>query len=297
MTTQRARPYLGTLVEIGARGAGAEAAVESAFAAVARVHQLMSVHEADSELSRVNRTAAHTPVAVSADLWVVLKAAQALARASDGLFDISVGARLAALGLLPKHAGLPQASHGNWRDLQLLPGRRVAFTRPLYLDLGGIAKGYAVDLALQGLRNAGMSEAWVNAGGDLARFGTAPTALRVRHPADPTRLLPLLSWRAGAAATSAGYYAPHRDGGPLSPLIDPRTGRPHALDRSITVIAGTALLADALTKIVALDPARASAPLAAHDARALILESRPDGSVAVFDSAAHAPMREEACHV
>ena len=296
MTIMRARPYLGTLVEIGARGAGADAAVETACAAVARIHRLMSVHDADSELSRVNREAARVPVAVGTDLWLVLKAAQALAQASGGLFDVGVGARLAALGLLPDHGMQFPAAVGDWRDLQLLPGRRVAFARPLYLDLGGIAKGYAVDVALQRLRDAGVAEAWVNAGGDLARFGAEPVLLQVRHPADPTCLVPLRSWRAGAAATSAGYYAPRRNGMPQSPLIDPRTGRPQILDRSITVLAATALLADALTKVVALDPARATPLLAAHGARAFILEGRPDGDVAVFDSAS-ACLPEEASHV
>ncbi len=297
MTVVRARPYLGTLVEIGAQGPGAAAAAEAAFAAVARIHQLMSVHEADSELSRVNRVAAHTPAAVSEDLWVVLKAAQALAEESGGLFDISVGSRLAALGLLPRHGAQPTGLAGDWRDVQLLPGRRVAFARPLRLDLGGIAKGYAVDCALRTLRQAGMTAAWVNAGGDLARFGTKLANLQVRHPADPTRLVPLLTWHAGAAATSAGYYAAMKNGRPLSALIDPRSGRPHTLERSITVLAKTALLADALTKVVALDPARATPLLAARGAHALILEARPDGAVAVFDSAAEAPAREQACHV
>lgn len=296
MTVVRARPYLGTLVEIGACGAGADTAVEAAFAAVARIHRLMSVHDADSELSRANREAARVPVTVGPDLWLVLKAAQALALASDGLFDISVGHRLAALGLLPDHGARPMVSPGDWRDLQLLPGRRVAFARPLYLDLGGIAKGYAVDVALQILREAGMAQAWVNAGGDLARFGSEPVMLQVRHPAEPTRLVPLLSWRAGAAATSAGYYSPLRDGAALSPLIDPRTGRPHALERSVTVLASTALLADALTKVVALDPARATPLLAVHGARAYILEARAGGDVAVYDSAAERT-QEDLCHV
>ena len=285
MTVVRARPYLGTLVEIGAEGPGAAAAVDAAFAAVARIHRLMSVHEADSELSRVNRSAAILPVSVGEDLWVVLKAAQALAGESGGLFDISVGGRLAALGLLPEHGAPAAPVLGDWRDLQLLPGRRVAFARPLYLDLGGIAKGYAVDVALQNLRDAGMTQSWVNAGGDLARFGTEQVMLQVRHPADPARLISLLSWRIGAAATSAGYYAPQRNGIPQSPLIDPRIGRPQVLDRSITVLAPTTLLADALTKVVALDPVRATPLLSAHGARAFILEGRPDGDVAVFDSA------------
>ena len=116
----------------------------------------------------------------------------------------------------------------------------------------------------------------------------------MRHPADPARLVPLLTWRAGAAATSAGYYAPQRDGIPRSPLIDPRSGRAQPLEHSVTVLAATALLADALTKIVALDPARATPLLATHGARAFILEGRPDGDVALFDSASAGV---EPCHV
>jgi thiamine biosynthesis lipoprotein len=194
----RARPLLGTVVEIAAYGADAESArcaVERAFGAVEEVHRLMSYHDPDSEVSRINREAATQPVAVGRHTWRVLEAAGVFAQASDGLFDITVATTLAALGFLPRHPGLPRASgQGDWRHVELLPGQRVRLARGLRVDLGGIAKGYAVDRAIETLKAAGLSAGRVNAGGDLRVFGALPQRIQVRHPGAPTELFHSPNW-------------------------------------------------------------------------------------------------------
>ncbi len=252
---RRARPLLGTLVEIQASGlpsARLERAVEKAFAAVARVQALMSFHDPASDLSRINRLAATRTVRVHATTWTVLRHAVALARASDGLFDPS--------------ARPGEISRANWRAIRLLPGHRVRFLAPLTLDLGGIAKGYAVDRAVAALRRADVPRGLVNAGGDLRVFGPSSAPVHVRHPARPGVFFPLGELHDGALATSALTYA--------DALLDPRTGTACGHGLSITVLAPTALLADALTKVVAVDPTAARPLLARHRARAVILDTR-----------------------
>ena len=310
---QRARPLLGTLVEIVAAGAcpdQVQAAIARAFQTVEMVHALMSYHDAASDISRINRWAFDRPVEVYEHTRRVLAAARDMAEASDGLFDITVAPTLTQLGFLPRHADFPRISgQGNWRHVTLLADNRVRLERRLRIDVSGIAKGYAVDLAIQALQDSGMSAGRVNAGGDLRLFGATAQTLHVRHPLAPGKLVPLVELSTGAAATSAGYYAQRRrHGRMITPLIHPHTRKACGVERSVTVLAQDCMTADALTKIVHADPARATAVLAHFNARALILENDPlTGGCRICDSAAtghgwHARWgvghkAEQACHV
>lgn len=268
MISRRAQPWLGTLVEIVAEGADDAtliAASDRAFARIAAVHAQMSFQAADSALSRVNRDAQHDWVTLSPDLAAVFAAALAFARASDGLFDPSVAGRLVESGQLPRHTGFPDATTTDWRGIEL-DGDRVRYTQPLLVDLSGIAKGYAVDVALASLRDAGLVAATVNAGGDLARFGGA-TPIHVRLPQQPTQSVRLAELENGAAATSAGYFQP-------GALRHPRSGDALCAETSVTVLAPDCMTADALTKVVAADPACATAVLARYSAQAIVLDGK-----------------------
>lgn len=270
----RARPLLGTIVEITACGPNAEIAVGRAFRAVEQVHGLMSYHDPKSDVSRINRDAALHSVTVSPHTWNVLKRARIIATATDGLFDITVAPALSALGFLPRHPHFPRASgHGNWQHIELLPDRNVRFARQVRIDLGGIAKGYAVDRAIQVLQFHGMSKARVNAGGDLRMFGSHRQSIRLRRPGAPTELWPLIETRARAAATSAGYFSARRVRGSwVTPLIHPYTRSCGLPGRSVTVFAAECVTADALTKAVYADRLRATRALAEFSACALVVE-------------------------
>ena len=268
---QRAQPWLGTLVEIAAEGADMirlNKAIGQAFARIAAIHGAMSFHDVDSELSRVNRHAARDWVAISGDLARVFDAAIGFAAASNGLFDPSVAPWLVETGHLPHHVTMPADSAPDWQAVEL-DGDRVRFARPLLVDFGGIAKGYAVDAALAVLRDAGMASARVNAGGDLARFGGSAEPVRVRHPAQATLSLHLADLQTGAVATSAGYY---QSEAAASPLRHPHTGGELCRTLSVSVLAPTCLAADALTKIVAADPQRAPALLGRQSAQAILID-------------------------
>ena len=272
-TLRRCQPWLGTYVEISVTGDDARElsrAVDFAFAAVARVHWLMSFHDPASDVSRLNQRATRAPVTVDAWTWQVLAAAQQLHQISGGVFDVAVAPSLIAWGFLPGEG--PPPHHGTTADLELHAHEQVYFRRPLTLDLGGLAKGFAVDRAVAALQAAGVSAGCVNAGGDLRVFGPEPQPLRVRHPRDPAQTLAPLEISSEAAATSAAYFTRRRHAGRwVSPILDPLTGRPWLGHASVTVIAPDCLVADALTKIVALAPERAPGILAQYGARALVI--------------------------
>lgn len=288
---RRARPLLGTLVEIAIEDdlprADSEQAIDHAFAAVARVHALMSFHDPESELSRINRAAGLRAMAVSDETWQVLTTARQLSAASDGLFDITIAPTLERAGFLPRHAGHLPMSGGNWRDVELLPGQRVRLARRVRIDLGGIAKGFAVDQAIAQLRAAGVVNASVNAGGDLRVLGRSMHTLHLRHPEQPAHLLPVTTSHA-AAATSAGYFQNRQWSGRVyCPIVHPGTRMLCEARRSVTVFAERCLTADGLSKILYADPERGSRVLAQFRARAVILEPvSPSGECRVFDSAA-----------
>lgn len=273
----RAQPLLGTLVELGAVGSTTpvvEAAIDRGFVALRAVHARMSFHEAASDLSRIHVEAWRQPVRVHPWTWRVLRVARFLAMATDGAFDPTVGGTLVAAGRLPAPAFVPApAPEGTWQDVVLLSGSRVWLRRPVLIDLGGIAKGFAVDRAVAAMRLGGVSACRVNAGGDLRVWSPEPQRVSVRHPGRPDWVLPLVDVWNGAVATSA----PYRDEtGTWSGIVDPAGGPAGGTKRSVTVFASTCLRADALTKVVALAPSACTGLLRQLGAEAVIIET--DGS-------------------
>ncbi|HEY7301005.1 MAG TPA: FAD:protein FMN transferase [Xanthobacteraceae bacterium] len=276
---RRARPLLGTFVEIAAWGAAsahATVAIEAAFDAVARVHGLMSFHDPESDVSRLNREAKSGAVAV--DPWTieVLAIAQDLHRRSGGAFDITVAPALQSLGLLPAAqcaaAGQREAATQEHPPhviagldvIELLPSCRVRFRRPgTRIDLGGIAKGFAVDRTVAVLKEHGIPQGLVNAGGDLAAFGPEPQLIHIRDPRDPLRLLGAVALFNEALASSAAHSNGIESIHARSAIIDPRTGRPANLVKGASVRAPSCVTADALTKAVMIE-GEASAPLLDH---------------------------------
>ena len=245
------RPAMGTLVHVGASGppATVQQSIDAALAAVDLVDRLMSFHDPASELSRVNREAARTPQTVHPWTWAVLRRAQRIAEASGGLFDITVAPLLVRAGLLPGPVDAIH-EHGNWRQVVLMTECRVFLERPLLLDLGGIAKGFAIDVAIHELRRGGCTQAVINAGGDLRRFGpdAQPVHLRRRDG-----LVQVAELRCGAVATSAPHmvYA-GRLAQPLGGIFDPGTRRAWEGSGAVMVAAPSCVIADALTKVAAL---------------------------------------------
>jgi thiamine biosynthesis lipoprotein len=219
----------------------------------------MSFHDRHSDLGRLNRLAFRVPVRVHPWTWQVLQAALYLSRATRGAFDVTIGGELVRLGYLPPPMRTLQWSHACWKDLLLLPGHRVRFSRPLYIDLGGIAKGFAVDQAVARLRANGITAGLVNAGGDLRVFGEVERNIHVRHPGAPGILIPAARLVSGALATSASYFSQRQwRGRNVTPVIDKTRPQSRVASFSVSVFAARCMLADALTKVVLVRGARAS---------------------------------------
>ncbi|HEV7432657.1 MAG TPA: FAD:protein FMN transferase [Steroidobacteraceae bacterium] len=276
---RRARPLLGTIVEIRAAAhhapAQLHAAIDSAFAAVERVQRLMSYHDPASDVSRINRAAALSEQPVDMETYTVIEAALRFSTLSNGAFDPCIGERMEKWGYLPPRVAGSEHSgtiEGTWRDIVLVGPCRVRFARPVRLDLGGIAKGYAVDRAVQALQNAGIEKILVNAGGDLRIAGPWEQRIRLRHPRAPHLSTDLLTLHDAALATSAAYYSRRRLWfGDVSALHDPRSAVPYIENGSASVRARDCMSADALTKVVLFaTPAIAECALAACGAQAFV---------------------------
>jgi thiamine biosynthesis lipoprotein len=246
---QRARPLLGTLVSVqlpveDGDMRAAEAAMAQAFAAVARIHCSMSAHEPGSDLARLASAPAGVPLVLDPHTVAVLRLAQHWHRVSRGAFDPQgAGIALARQGKRPALHGAPSQS-GSLRGLQWLGDHTILPDGPLALDLGGIAKGYAVDQAVAALRAAGRACGVVNAGGDLRAFGTRPWPIEVQHPAVAVRTRRLLRLREGAVASSVAAGN--------AEFVATRRGA--ARWRCGTVLARDCATADALTKWALQDP-------------------------------------------
>ena len=245
----RCRPALGTYVSIHIAGdrlspAAQQHACDQAFAAVAEVQACMSVFDANSDLSRINAGAfARRAGPIHPWLWEVLALAQHIHRLCPA-FDPCAAAK--CLRFQNKTAPLS--------DLVLLDDHHVWTTAPLALDLGGIAKGDAVDRAVAALQAHGVRNGSVNAGGDLRVFGSQAQAIYLRQAGSPHQLRWAGMLQDGAVATSANDFVATFEGAGhrRSHLVDPANGQLLDTDRSYSVLAQRCAVADAMTKVWAV---------------------------------------------
>jgi thiamine biosynthesis lipoprotein len=282
---RRARPLLGTFVDIDIDDVDerhAEGVIEAAFAAVSDVHRLMSFHEADSDVTRLNRGGASGAVPVHPWTYEVLEMAADMNRRSAGAFDIGIAPTLQQLGQLPSDEWGDSISGSRIAmadAIELLGDNRVRFAHPsVRIDLGGIAKGFAVDRAVDALRRHGARSAMVNAGGDLAAFGPESRTIHIRDPRSPDRLICQVEVSNQALASSGRRFDPfHSSAAADSAVIEPTTGTPAQAVHGASVRASSCMIADALTKIVMISGLEAAAPLAHYGASAIFVSA--DGDV------------------
>jgi thiamine biosynthesis lipoprotein len=230
------RFLMGTVVQIEARGEGLEPAVRAALKEMARIERLMSRFLPGSDVARLNATCCR-PVMVSPETFTVVEKALLFSRLSGGAFDITI-------------ASENGAGH---RDVLLdKEACRVSLRKPgMALDLGGIAKGYAVDRAVEVLQGMGVQDALVNAGGDIRVLGHRSPhkgwLIGVQHPRAQNSLLCQLPLANKAVATSGDYYkCCFRRGHRQPHILDPRRGEPAQGSLTATVVADQTLVADAL---------------------------------------------------
>ena len=282
--------------------AHAQRAIEAAFTQIDDVARLADRHRPDSEVSRL--AASTQPMPVSPHLWRLLAAAKAMSRQTGGAFDVTVG----PLCVLWKHCA-QQKSLPSDQEIKLAlskvgadgilldeTARTGVLSQPgMMVDLGAVAKGYAVDRAVEALRAQGIVSALVNAGGDMRMIGPRPGAqgwrIGVQDPRDPdnpSALLRTLQVPACAVATSGNYQRFFEiDGVRYSHIIDPRTAWPRSQAPSVTVVSKTdAMTADMwATAASVLAPAESLRLIDANDdLEALLVTIGPKGQLKLMAS-------------
>jgi thiamine biosynthesis lipoprotein len=249
------------IVAYGRDAAALPAAVEAAFDEVDRLDRLMSHYKAESALSRLNRDAAAGAVAVDPELFGLIAESLRYSRESDGAFDITVGPLMKAWGFFRGGGRVPGRDElaelrgrVGYTHVILDESRRtIRFDRPgVELDLGGIAKGYAVDRAVDLLRRRRVVAALVSAGGSTvfglgAPPGHAAWEVGVQDPADPEAVAFKVHLNERALSISGSYEKSfERDGVRYSHIMDPRAGRPVQGVTSVAVLARSGTAGDAL---------------------------------------------------
>lgn len=268
---QREAAIMGTRISVelwaGDADAGEEA-VEAVLSEMRRVDALMSHYKPDSELSRVNQGAALAPVRVAPELAALIEKALELSRLTGGAFDITY----ASVGYLYDYRRHLKPSESqiesglgavDWRFVEVdRQASTVRFAREgVRIDLGGIAKGHAVDQAIGILRSRGIAHAIVTAGGDSRIIGDRlgrPWMVGIRHPDDPDRVIVRIPLVDEAVSTSGDYERYFDEGGErYHHIIDPGTGRSAGEVRSVTLIGPDATTTDGLsTSVFVLGPDR-----------------------------------------
>lgn len=243
----------------------AAAAIQKAFDEIENVQILMNDRDPNSQLSEVNRRAFFEPVAVDDAVFEVLAASIEYSRLSDGAFDVTVGPvvllwrQSATTGEPPAAEALAEARASvGWQSLLLdAEHKTVRFGKEgMRLDLGGIAKGYAVDRAIQAMRDLGVPGGMVDIGGNIRCFGQPAHYARhwqigLQDPRHEQALLMTLVMDERAVATSGDYRRfAVVDGQRFSHIINPRTASSSQTLSSVTIIAPTAMQADALSTAV-----------------------------------------------
>jgi thiamine biosynthesis lipoprotein len=258
------QPHMGTQVRVvvyAPDAATAWHASRAAFRRIALLDDTMSDYKTGSELMRLCRSAGGPPVRVSRDLFHVLARAQEIAQQTNGAFDVTVGPVVRLWRRARRRADLPDAAEltsarklVGYKYLRLDPKARTVqlLKRGMLLDLGGIAKGYAADVALTVLKRYGISSALVAAGGDIAvgapppgeagwSVGIAP----LDSPSQlPTRFLALQN--AGVSTSGDAEQFVEIAGQRYSHIIDPRTGQALTGHSSVTIVAPDATTSDAM---------------------------------------------------
>ncbi len=245
--------------------AAADAAIEAGIAEVRRLEALMTTWRDDSEVSRINAQAGVAPVTVSDETLEVIEAAQNASKLSGGAFDITFYAMRGLWkfdeDLDPKEPKRDEIQ----KRIKLIDYRQIKIDRAkktvmlankgMAINLGGIAKGYAVDRAAAVLKKLGFPDAIVQAGGDLLCSGSkngAPWSAGIRNPrGDRSDFFAVLALTDHAFSTAGDYERFFFIGKKrYHHIIDPKTGYPATRSRSVTIYAKNALLADALDDAV-----------------------------------------------
>lgn len=270
---------------------GALQAIRGAFQEIDRVEKAISDWREDSETSAVNRAAGKKPVRVGSDLMVILPFSRQVSELSGGAFDATVGPLMELWGFRSKAIRAPSDAEISrtlervgYRNLVVDEEKKTLFLKKkgMKLDLGAVGKGYGVDCAGEILQRQGIGNLLVEGGGDLLAIGKKggePWKVGIQDPQKEGLLQVISSDKKTALATSGDYRSfVEYKGVRYGHILDPRNGRPVSGVRSVSVIAPTAMEADALaTTLFVLGVRKGLALLKEFpDAEALMMDGQGD---------------------
>lgn len=255
---------MGTTVEISIYPSNKKA-LEEAFNEIKKVDRLMSTYKEDSEISSLNRQG---EMEVSSETLEVIKKALEFSRITRGAFDITCKPLVNLWKKAKKEMKVPSEEEINkalslvgYRKI-VLKGNLVSFKeKGVQIDLGGIAKGYAVDKAIEVLKKKGIKRALVNAGGDLYALGESPERekwqIGIQDPRHKDKIFSIIKLKDKGVATSGDYERYFTiEGKRYSHIVNPKTGQTvEDVPMSVTIVAPDATTADALaTGVFVLGP-------------------------------------------
>ena len=257
---QRSGLLMGTFVTLKAAGSKAPAALDAAMAELARLERLLSYNDPASEVSKLNASAGGPPVELDPEVIAILEDAQRFSRLSGGKFDVTSAPLVDLWGFRPEVAQRNTPAPADIARALLLvdyaelvvsaADRTAQLRRPgMRVDLGGIAKGHAVDRVVAILREHGVRAAIVDVGGNVHALGTRPNGtpwrVGIQHPRDTQALLGVLSLTKDGVATSGDYQRFFEvDGRRYHHILDPHTGYPAETMAAISIVASSGRQAD-----------------------------------------------------
>ena len=261
---------MGTTVETTARSTDinyCKKALFDAYEEMQRVENLLSCQKDSSEISEINRAAGINPVKVSYETLEMLKRSKAYSQKYKGIFDVTIGPLSDLWGFsedkeitLPKKETIKKLTKlVNYNDIDIDENDKTVFLKKkgMSIDLGGIAKGYAIDRGSAVLKERGITNFILNAGGDIYVSGTKDKEtfwkVGIKHPRNSNDLIAEFDLKDYAVATSGDYERfKIINGKRFHHILDPKTGYPGTLSESSTIIAPTAEEADATATYVFL---------------------------------------------
>lgn len=265
---RKTRPLMDTIVAITVvadSGQSAEKAIEDAFSTIERFGDLINFFSDKSELSLINRNAGVREVKVSPDTLGVIERAIYISEMSGGAFDPTIGPEIKMWDFFkkirPSDADIKKnLSLVNYRDVVIDRDKSTVFLRKkgMLMDLGGIAKGYAADLALANLKRNGIRAGIVATAGDIRAFGLKPDGkpwnIGIKNPRqknESDEIIARIEVSDKAISTSGDYERYFiEEGKRYHHILDPKTGYPASQCRSVTVISDKGIFADGFSTAV-----------------------------------------------
>jgi thiamine biosynthesis lipoprotein len=258
-TFKRTQILIGTVVEIQVREVDekkADDAISKAFAEAKRIDNLFTTFNDRSPVWQIN-SSVDTIIDVEPEIYNLIVLCDSITKLSDGSFDVSLDNLTKAWGFYTDDPRLPSKEaidsallFGGWEKIKLLDKNRIEKKEKVGLNFGAIAKGYAVDKDIEVLKRSGITQALVNAGGEISVLGN-DWIVGIQHPREINSIINKINLDGYTVATSGDYEQYFEvDGVRYHHILDPKTGYPSRGLQSVTIINKSNTLADGLATAV-----------------------------------------------